>query len=793
MTGKSRGKGKGGGEWSGDGWKVRGPKLKLRHVAALQTGRWMGKRANTRVPGAFMVLGYPASLVLVLFSPTLVIGVGLLAAVVLWNVSYRSVARPNDGHASRISVAADWATRVSLLVPVYLTWLMLVRWHIGEGGIVAQLRALFGTIFDSWWFLGYATACVTAWLLIFRAPHVVTGHRERKAAEAVPFRGMDDFEGAKVVSHKKTRVGERYRLSIVGTGKAVSEFMEGKLKERLAAKLSLPASRIVLSPVLKNAGLLDVSIRTRDPWAEPLVHPRAPRFEQGRTSITDPIVLGMEPEDGTEIKLKLMTREGGQHVVVIAGTRGGKTTLVNSIIEHLTRPRWDQRDTDICLIDVTKGKDGRAWAPAVAETHMGPENIPAALGALERYAAMISQRAKINRSAVWKIGRTPDRRAKVIILDEASALLANTDQRIAQRTKAAVGYILGKGASEGVIMIVISQRGVLAHLGTNDVHANSFVKIMLRVAKPGEMHYVIPDWQARGMPDMAKYAEGQMGVALVDEAGQHWAAGRTWNLSDLSVIRAIAADRVIKDQAHLTLASAAAAEPDPAPSGAGDPDPAPWGDPDAVTPEAATATLTRELPEDGVDDPDGDLDPDDPDDVPGAPWAVGPAVPHQTRPGRPVTPGLPEGMPRELTDRERRMMGFGAPSTPTGGWKPAAVRKVEALTGTTTAAVSTADHALRVEMSRDPAESAHRWAMRELASAKTDQEREVPEDFVRAVLAAITAEGSTNRARVCQVTGIGKTTVADRLRIMTNRGVLTRSGSGPTTRYTVRVPDTPEG
>ena len=205
-----------GGAVEGDGWKVTGPKLKLRHVAVLRTGKWMGKRANTRVPAGLIVGGYPATLLVPLFSPLVVSGVALLTSLVVWHVSYRSVVSANE-HASKakLGTAADWATRVAALVPLYLAWILLVRWHtssVDDGGLVGfahRVGALFGVVFNGSWFLGYASAGTAAWLVVFRAPHVITRHHSRKAAEASPFTADIGFEGSKMLSRKATRVGER--------------------------------------------------------------------------------------------------------------------------------------------------------------------------------------------------------------------------------------------------------------------------------------------------------------------------------------------------------------------------------------------------------------------------------------------------------------------------------------------------------------------------------------------------------------------------------------------------------
>lgn len=779
--------------------KPRGPKLKLRHAAVLQSGRWMGRRANTRVPAFFMILGYPATLIIVLCSPFVMIGIGLLTCMVLWHVSYRSVVRAND-HATKakLSQATDWAARVTALVPAYLAWIMLVRWHTASLSLFGTLRNLFGTIFDGHWFIGYAAVSTVAWLAIFRAPHMVTKHVERKVAEANPFKSLSEFDGSKLLSEKPTRTGKKYKFNVMGTGKGQSDFLDKKTKERIGGIFGIGEKRVIVTPSAGHAGQIEVTVRSIDPWELDLVHPAAPDYPQGRNKITDPIVLGVEPESGTELKISLATSAGGQHVVVISGTRGGKTTLMNSVVERLTRPEPAKRDTDVIMIDVSKGKDGRAWAPAVAESHMGPEGVFGAVLALERMVALVQDRARTNRDAIWKVGTKPADRAKVIIIDEASELLAHPGVGVSDRAKAAVKFITGKGASEMVILIVMSQRGVLTHLGTGDIAANSFVKIMLGVARKGEMHYVVPDWEEQGMPDMSKYGDGRKGVALISQVGESWSSGRTWNLSNLVDIRKIAADRVIPDEGHLRIlqteteyarrhpnpinddpevkamlaAEAEAAEVtdpeifdlDPDPQGQGGPGPDPRGH-----------------------GPVGSDDPDDPDNVAGAPWG-------DPRQVHPVTPERP----RKLTEREERFAAsFGRPSTPGGGWRPRVpdpVRAVRDLAEVTAGAVQMVSEALNVELARDPAESAQRFEVRRLATAKEDQSKVVPEGFVTSVLHMISDLGEVSRQQVVEESGLGKTVVAERLRIMVNQGVLEQGqAGGHATRYRIRVPDTLEG
>jgi hypothetical protein len=745
---------------SGDGWELRGKRVGMKHVAALQGVKWMGRSANTRLPAFIMILGYPMTVLVVFLSVKVLLGITVLASVIIWHVSYRSVVRQGE-HASKrkLSAALDWSFRLTALAPTYTAWILLAQWATHSDNVFSMIGHVFSTLADGWWFLGYATGCTVVWLLIFRAPHVIETHNTRQAAKVNPFGEDLDMEGTRVVRREPTRTGERWHLDISKTGKAASDFVSTKLREKIAAKFGLPAKRVLITPVDRHAGRIEVSIRRTDPWAEVLVHPMAPEFKRKPRKISQPIVLGLEPEEGKSLTFHLMTKEGGQHVVIIAGTRGGKTTLVNSILEHLT----DCADTDVSMIDVTKGKDGRAWAPAVAESLMGPDSTESALLCLERHVKIITDRAAVNQDAVWRAGKRPADRAKVIVLDEASALLSNPNPFIADRAKAAVGFILSKGASELVIIIIMAQRGVLTHLGTGDVGANTFMKIMLGVSKKGEMGYVIPDWEALGMPDMSKYGDGRKGVVLMAPVGQPWSAGRTWDLSDLDTVRRIAASRTINDDAHRALVPAVAQEVAEQIS-------------EAVTPEVKplrpwVGDLVTEPPRVSNVDPD----PDDPDSVINAPWMD----------------DLTLETPRELTPRERAMLGWGSPSG-SAGWKPV-VDPRKAVTEAVESASETLvmlDHALVQEMSRPADESAHRWAMRELATAKVDQDADVPAEFVSNVLKLAGGRpDGVSRLDVEAASGLGKTVCAERLRIMTNRGLLTAHGAGRARRYTVRVPE----
>ena len=111
-----------------------------------------------------------------------------------------------------------------------------------------------------------------------------------------------------------------------------------------------------------------------------------------------------------------------------------------------------------------------------------------------------------------------------------------------ERAQQAVKYILSKGRSEGVGIIIAAQRGTLDYLGRGDVKANSYTRIVLGVAQTGEMHWALPGWDNRGIPDMSTYGEGAPGVFVLAEPRTH-RTGRAFALYDTELVQGIAMDR----------------------------------------------------------------------------------------------------------------------------------------------------------------------------------------------------------------------------------------------------------
>ncbi len=120
----------------------------------------------------------------------------------------------------------------------------------------------------------------------------------------------------------------------------------------------------------------------------------------------------------------------------------------------------------------------------------------------------------------------------VLIVDEMDTLVGS-DSPIAYKAKPLVNAIYKRGRSAGVEILTAGQRGTVQNTGSKEVHANAGNKIVLRVERSGEMNNAVPDWMVAGMPDMASYAPGVKGVALVVEPGNVWRAGRVFHADDL--------------------------------------------------------------------------------------------------------------------------------------------------------------------------------------------------------------------------------------------------------------------
>jgi hypothetical protein len=501
-------------------------------------GVWVGHRRATRITPLIMIGVYLATPLGAVWQPWWFLAVvGGCITLVVW-VTARQAHDPATDDSLSEQVAEQWANRVAVLPIAATGWLLL-----------AGAMHRHGVPLASWTVTAaYICGCTSLWLFLFSARHLgdrilteqVSSAWRRKATGTA-------LDGSRVLTRRGGGGGTEYELDITDTGKGPSKLATAAAREEIAVRHKVPVSRVILRPDTADASRVRVQITQHNPWSRPIPHPLAPAFTTMEPrSIRDPILLGADPlnteADAGGISKSLYTDDGAQMLLVIATTGAGKTVLVNSVVEHVT----GSADADLIMIDTTKGMAAAAWSWACVRVHVGPDAATAAVTELEQTVKFIDQRAAQRRTAAIKrdvhLPTTTDP-ARVVVIDEADRVLVDaptTDLRV--RAQRAVKHIMSKGRSEGVILILICQRGTLDFLGTSGAKANASTRILLAVAQSSEMAWALPGWEGRGIPDMSTYGEGAAGVFVLAEPRTHQ-VGRSYALYEPELIEAIAMER----------------------------------------------------------------------------------------------------------------------------------------------------------------------------------------------------------------------------------------------------------
>ncbi|KWX03799.1 hypothetical protein TH66_13525 [Carbonactinospora thermoautotrophica] len=480
-------------------------------------GRWVRRSPDTRGLATALVALYLAGGVAHLAGadPLLLGALGAPAGLAAWVGTYKA-------HRSARYSATVAATAAG--VPIWLA----TAAHYG----ITHMPVL----------VGYTTAAALAWSG-YTWSDVLKTRRAWKTQQTewdtlATAAGLD---GSRLVAVEDTRLGQRFRIDIRATGRTARQLTRGDLAERIAAHLALPAERVRVTIDPKHAGQIFILVQTRDPWAEPVPHPALtggavePVAGRRRSILDGPLVLGLDPDTGHDLELVVFDRAGGRHTMIVAATGGGKTTLYNNVVEQATA----RTDVLVWAIDLGKGTIPTIWGDAL-DAGAGIDEYDRALAILTWATIVIKERSR----ATGGRNHTPSPTAPVILIlvDEMDTLLG-LDSPIGHKAKPLVEDIVRRGRSAGVLLAAAGQRGTVQHTGSKDPHANAGNKIVLRVNRPSEMGNVIPDWEIQGMPNMATYAQGVRGVALVVDAENNWRAGRVRDMSDLDAVQALAARR----------------------------------------------------------------------------------------------------------------------------------------------------------------------------------------------------------------------------------------------------------
>jgi hypothetical protein len=395
------------------------------------------------------------------------------------------------------------------------------------------------------WFYGAIAAGAYG---AYRADPKIKGHiRRRDERRAWPQVAEKVGLGkSKLLSKTETRLGELYRVSTKATGKTATSWTSGNLAELIAQECGLPKTRVRVRGD-SVAGIILIDIRYADPWAKAIPHPvDDPDHEIGHLftgprSAAVPIIVGQDPDTGAPLTLTIFNDDGGRHTMIVAVTRGGKTVLLNNILEWLTA----SDDAIVWGIDGGKGKNVARWRYALDMVAAGIDERAKGVAMLGMARKVIEHRAKHNQQSVWVPSR--DYPLLVIVIDEINKLVGQDP--LGQQATSHLAYITSTGASEGVLLVQAGQRATAAQLGNNDVRTQIANVVMLKFNRKSEMNHAVGPETATLLPDMSKYGEGKAGVVCIAEAdGSDFALGRTFGLGipefrDLERVEELARER----------------------------------------------------------------------------------------------------------------------------------------------------------------------------------------------------------------------------------------------------------
>lgn len=346
--------------------------------------------------------------------------------------------------------------------------------------------------------------------------------------------------GSHLLSHSETRLGERYVVDVIGTGKRASTLASKDLEERIAEQLKLSADQ-VKTRAKYIAGRLEININRRDPWAEDVLHPvLTPGHEISLPEVADvrkPLIIGQKPETGDPLELVVWDDDGAAHISVVGIKGGGKTVFLNDVIERLTAAD----NVTVWGIAVSKYKDLQRWrdAGSLGLSALGPDEQLRAIEILNLAVKTIDYRAANNPDAVFQ----PSHGHPMIeiVIDEIDALVTGKYGKAAVK---ALTYITSKGRSESVGVIIIGQRGTAQWMGGANIRANLDRFVLLKVSRPNEIANAVGSVLAATLPDVNKYGKGKAGVVCIANVSGDHSQGRTFYLRDFDDIVHVATSRV---------------------------------------------------------------------------------------------------------------------------------------------------------------------------------------------------------------------------------------------------------
>ncbi|WP_433519022.1 winged helix-turn-helix domain-containing protein [Nonomuraea sp. CA-143628] len=347
--------------------------------------------------------------------------------------------------------------------------------------------------------------------------------------------------GAEVLKAEPTRLGERVLLDTRGTGKRASSFVSKGLAELIAEEFGLSASRVDVR-LGRIAGQLLISVRLQNPWAKPIPHPLLdphPEIELPEVGdVTRPLIIGQDPETGRPLELVVYDEHGASHIAIIATKGGGKTVVVDNVMERLTA-------ADNCAvwgIDIAKGKNMARWrdAGALGLSACGSKERAKAVRILELGAEITRWREVHSNEAVHQ--PRPGGPLVEIVVEEIDSLVGGGDQ-LAQRARAALTTITSKGRSPAVGLVIIGQRGTAEWIGGPNVRANIDRFVLAKMTRATEIMNAVGSDVGSRLPNVTAYGEGHPGVILITDISGNYDLGRSFLLKELDDLERLAEGR----------------------------------------------------------------------------------------------------------------------------------------------------------------------------------------------------------------------------------------------------------
>ena len=186
-----------------------------------------------------------------------------------------------------------------------------------------------------------------------------------------------------------------------GTGRRASQVSARDVAERYGEIELIPLGRIDVTPD-RIPGRLRITIRRRDPWAQPLAHPAidpdSPFAAQVPQVATchKPVVIGGDPETSAPLPLPLWDADEGGKVILVAAKKGsGKTVLLSCIRERITACT----DAILLQVNLSMVRHDRRWAPLAAANALGRQEAGRARRILQFVADALFARSEADGDA----------------------------------------------------------------------------------------------------------------------------------------------------------------------------------------------------------------------------------------------------------------------------------------------------------------------------------------------------------------------------------------------------------